>query len=302
MSDVQADCWSGFYPDVNGDRMYSADDFGLFFKLFFTNGVFCGSDLDGLQILAGENMTLTVNPGAAFAQGHLAVLKNRETLTLTDADGVYPRIDRVIMRHYCGNGVEDERKMCPVLLTGTPAASPVPPEIVRDGTYYDLSLATVYVEAGALEITGADITDTRYDEEVCGFVRNAHGEPLTAKDFLIQCRTLFDQMVGEQRIRFDSMMAAMNGELDSLRKWTASFKISSAAEFADWFNGLKNMLDENTEAHLFNLISVLSSKVDMLESVIFNAITANPYIIRFENLDGLAVNGVWNREKQRVEC
>lgn len=302
MSDVQADCWSGFYPDVNGDRAYSSDDFGRWFQKFFTNGVFLGGNLDGMQIIALENMMLLCRPGSAFAQGHLCDNEIGKVITLEDADGVYPRIDRIVIRHYCGNGVEDERKMCPVLLTGTPAASPVPPEIVRDGTYYDLSLATVYVEAGALEITDADITDTRYDEEVCGFVRNAHGELLTSKDFMIQCRTLFKQMIVEQQSQFDGLINRMNAEFTSLQEWGERFQMVSTAEFSSWFYNLKDMLNENIEACIFNQLSVLSSRVDILYAMIFNHISANPYLIRFENLDGLTVNGVWNATMQRLEC
>ena len=43
---------------------------------------------------------------------------------------------------------------------------------MRDGTYYDLGLATIYVAHGTTAITNAMITDTRFNTSVCGQVYN----------------------------------------------------------------------------------------------------------------------------------
>ncbi len=52
-------------------------------------------------------------------------------------------------------------------------------------------------------------------------------------------------------------------------------------------------------------ISTLQSKVQQLSELVVgnSGITANPYSISFDNLDGIIVNhGIYNETKQRVEC
>ncbi len=50
-------------------------------------------------------------------------------------------------------------------------------------------------------------------------------------------------------------------------------------------------------------IITLQSKVQQLSGLVDNGITANPYSISFDNLDGIVVNhGVYNAAKQRIEC
>lgn len=45
------------------------------------------------------------------------------------------------------------------------------------------------------------------------------------------------------------------------------------------------------------------NRIACLEDSIFNNITGNPFLIAFDNLSGISIiKGVWNREKQRVEC
>lgn len=41
---------------------------------------------------------------------------------------------------------------------------------------------------------------------------------------------------------------------------------------------------------------------DMLEAVLFNDITTNPFLILFDDLDGVTSTGIWNESLQRIEC
>jgi len=45
-----------------------------------------------------------------------------------------------------------------------------------------------------------------------------------------------------------------------------------------------------------------NARIDLLEAVLLNDIHANPFIVRFDNLEGVIVTGVWNAAMQRVEC
>ena len=68
---------------------------------------------------------------------------------------------------------------------------------------------------------------------------------------------------------------------------------------------LADISNHNTEeeAHTFlqNRVEELKSRVTRLEDMILYNITGNPYMIAFDTLDGLVVEGVYNQEKQRIE-
>ena len=82
----------------------------------------------------------------------------------------------------------------------------------------------------------------------------------------------------------------------------ADFETQAAADFNAWFNGLQNVLDDNAATNLLNITNALDARVDMLEGVLFNDITTNPFLILFDDLDGVTSTGIWNESLQRIEC
>lgn len=83
------------------------------------------------------------------------------------ADGVLPRIDRVVVSWQTTNYVAlPEVK----ILKGTPASNPVAPALTNNNLLRQISLAAIYVPAGATAITSALITDERLNPAVCGLV------------------------------------------------------------------------------------------------------------------------------------
>lgn len=50
------------------------------------------------------------------------------------------------------------------------------------------------------------------------------------------------------------------------------------------------------------LLQLIEDRVVWLMNIVFSDITANPYAITFESLDGLTVSGVWNTSLLRIEC
>ena len=50
------------------------------------------------------------------------------------------------------------------------------------------------------------------------------------------------------------------------------------------------------------LLQMIEDRIAMLMNRVFSNITANPFIIRFNSLDGLTVDGVWNESADRLEC
>jgi len=96
--------------------------------------------------------------GDAASQGSYAVVNDATvTVAIAASDPTLPRIDRVIVliRDAQFSGVNNDAIFS--VLTGTPASSPVPPNVPGDA----LGLAQVRVNAGVTSILNAVITDGR---------------------------------------------------------------------------------------------------------------------------------------------
>ena len=156
------------YPE-NGIT-YDADDASGFLSTRLS-GVYSADE--DFAVTANGDLTVTVSAGQAWVRparfrGRSIIMEQPETVTLTAADAVRSRIDRLVLRYDAA-----ARKTRLQVLEGTPdSASPTAPEITRTALVYDLCLAEIRRPAGSTEITAADITDTRADEAVCGVMRD----------------------------------------------------------------------------------------------------------------------------------
>ena len=50
------------------------------------------------------------------------------------------------------------------------------------------------------------------------------------------------------------------------------------------------------------LLQLMEDRIVYLMNRVFNDITANPFNITFESLDGISVQGIWNTASNRIEC
>ena len=156
------------YPE-NGIT-YDADDASGFLATRYS-GVYSAEE--DFAVTPNGDLTVTVSAGQAWVRpqrfrGRSIIMEQPETLTLTAADAVRTRIDRIVLRYDAA-----AKKTSLQVLEGTPdSSSPTAPEISRTALIYDLSLATIRRPAGSTAITAAHITDTRTDEAVCGVMRD----------------------------------------------------------------------------------------------------------------------------------
>ena len=156
---------SGFFNSINGDRKYGAERFAEYFASFIGNGVFPNPG-NGLQVMANNDMTVTVKAGRAWINGYILINDDDYTLTLDPADGVLSRIDRIVVRYDIA-----DREIRLEVKKGAFASSPVAPALQRDVDAYELGLADIAVNAGAVSINQADITDLRMNANYCGIVK-----------------------------------------------------------------------------------------------------------------------------------
>lgn len=147
------------------DREYDSNDLTGYLKRFFTDGVFMEPSTS-LQVLAASSgLSVTLQAGAALINGCSIETDAAISYALSTAHATLARIDRLVVRWNIS-----ERKMEFALKTGTPAASPQAPALTRTEYVRELSLARIYVAAGASSLSQTNVTDERLDSTVCGSV------------------------------------------------------------------------------------------------------------------------------------
>lgn len=143
--------FGGFFNSVNGDRKYKSEDFAKYFRTFMSTGV--NPAIDNLRVYKKNNNTVEVRPGTANINGYLYLLDNSMDLNIEIGT---TRVDRVILRLDLIN-----RTLNIVLRKG----SSIPPNLVRDTSIYELSLARIDVGANDIKVS-----DERDNNNVCGFM------------------------------------------------------------------------------------------------------------------------------------
>ncbi|WP_373845288.1 hypothetical protein [Clostridium sp.] len=223
---------SGFFNSVSGDRKYKAEFFAEYFASFIGNGVFPNPST-GLQVISNSNMTVTVKPGKGWINGYYYTNTDDFLLNISVADGILNRIDRIVLQF---NTVD--RTITLKVKKGTFASSPVASTLQRDADAYELALADIYVTAGAISITQANITDLRLNTSLCGIVHGTVDQVDTA--------TLFNQY----QTWFSEKKSQSDAEIDNME---AQFQ----QDWNSWFATIQNALDGNTAGNLLNMINAI---------------------------------------------
>ena len=182
---------SGYFDSVGDDRIYQADEFAMGRRVYLTDGIRNGGE--NLRVTApGTGMTVQLGYGVGMIRGyHYYLMDNDDgklTLTMDEADA-QKRYDRVVLR--LDTGV-DKREIYADVVKGTPGGGP--PTLVRDGNVWELSLALIEVGSSTTIITQAEITDERYDPELCGLINSLIA--LDASDFQSQAQEIIDGLSG----------------------------------------------------------------------------------------------------------
>lgn len=293
---------SSFFNSVSHDRTYKAEDWAEYFASFIGNGVFPVPST-GLQVVAGSGMNVTVRAGKAWINGYFYQNTGDLTVQLATADGQLNRIDRIVVQWNLTN-----RTITTKVKSSGFSASPSAPAVQRDADIFELVLADVFVAAGVTAITQSRITDQRLNTSLCGVVAAVVDQIDTAA-FNAQLQAWFAEYENLSEEQYNSLASYMNSlklqgnvQYDAFEQHMAAFETQAAEDFNAWFSGLQDVLDENAVTNLTNITNALDARVDLLEAVLFNDITENPFLILFADLDGITATGVWNAALQRIEC
>lgn len=186
------------------DVRYLVKQFTDYFKLFIGNGVFV-SPTNQLKVIPGNGLSVLVSEGWAFINGMWYHNDDVKVLTLTQNTSGNGRVDTIRVRYS-----EASKSITAVVVMDDS-------ELVRTESMYDLKIADVTVVPFAVEVTAANITDTRPDESVCGFVKGLL-EVVSTEDLFAQFQGIFDewfagvkdQLTGDLAIRLQQEFEELN--------------------------------------------------------------------------------------------
>lgn len=153
---------SGFFNSSGGDRIYDATDFAAYFGCLASNGIFYQTT-DNLKVSPAIGMNITVQPGMAWMNGYSYRNTTPLDLVIATADGVNPRIDRVVIRW---SNLER------TIALGVPVATPIAVNLTRNNELFELGIADITVPKGVVSITADYISDTRLNTNLCGLVNS----------------------------------------------------------------------------------------------------------------------------------
>ena len=256
-----------FYKSVNGDRVYDDASFEHWLKKFFTSGVF----LNDLQVSANNDMTVTVGTGYTNIDGKVKIFESETPLIIETAGASYPRIDSIVLERN-----DTERDILLKVIKGGYSSEPVAHVPVRQDGVYQLVIAQILVNAGAVKITQADITDTRSNTELCGIVAGA----VDQIDFS-QVQAQFDAYLVQYKEQIAKDYAEYNDDMDAYLNQMEN-------DFAEWFENIRNQLDEDAAGHLQNQIDDINARLEYVGGSIVE-VTVDDNEGAY-NVEGLEVN------------
>ena len=256
-----------FFPfrSVSGDRKYSAEDWAAYFALFLSNGVFYSS-ADKLKVTASDGMKLKVGKGAGFIAGRMYILEEDTTVTLDTADGVLNRIDRIVLRCDYVN-----RLITIAVKKGSYSASPTASVLTRDADVYELALADIYVAAGVITITTANITDQRLNTSLCGIVTGLVEQADTQEifnefyaylqEFKQTTQVDIEAWTLEQK---QAYITWYTQQQEAFENWYNTYTTAWQQDFALWFDEVQGMLEGDVATNLANRVIELEEKTTEL--------------------------------------
>lgn len=184
------------WNDVNGDRLYDADDFMRFFAAFLKTGVVM-SFKDGLRVRSAQNgMNIQVGGGSAVIGGGSYLNDENIAIQVNVASSVQNRTDSVVLRM--------DKNARDTYLYYKPSDTTV----VRNDILFELQLATISVKMNATQITDADITDMRSDPTVCGWATPF--DNINVDGIVDQYKSIFEQADSD----FKSWFQNLKNQLD----------------------------------------------------------------------------------------
>ena len=177
------------------DRAVSSETLRSLYAAMMTNGIIL-RDSTNLQVVEDEGLKLKVKSGFCLMNGCMKKFDKDTSIELAAAEAT--RVDTIVARLNLNQEVRD------ITIEVIQGTGTEPPALVREGDIYDLGLANVTVNVGAVTIAQADINDTRLDTERCGIISSI-------SEF--DTKTLYDQMNDSFYTWFESIKGQLSDDV-----------------------------------------------------------------------------------------
>lgn len=230
-----------FYRSENHDRVYGADSMEYLLKKFFTTGVFAGE----FMVTANGGMSVKLGAGYVNIGGKVKVYVDDQELFLETAHATYDRIDSIVLERN-----DSDRDFFVKVVKGGYSSNPVPLVPVRENGVDQRVVAQIYVAHGAVNISQADITDTRADTFLCGMVTGTVKE-MDFSQFTAQFEAFFAWYRENISEKFEEFLGNAKGYSNQFVTWIAekkaeiiAWKEEEQAETDAWQAEKKDELDE----------------------------------------------------------
>ena len=222
----------GFFNSINDDRLYNADQMSHYFKGLVTDGVYEHVD-SAMQVLATTGMVVRIGTGRGIIDCKWINVDAPYDLTINTSHVTLNRYTAICVHLDATN-----RLIELITYDGENATNPVKP--VPESTLTDkyLVLAYVYVGAGVASISQSNITDTRADTNICGWVTGLIQQVNTATLFL-QWQTAYEEFYAQ-------MTSDFQGLFDDTEDDCQDFYDQMTVGFNAWFSTLTDQLNVNT--------------------------------------------------------
>ena len=213
---------SGFFNSVNGDRVYNAEQMGSIFEGLITDGVY-ESVGNKMAVQPNSGMTIQIATGRGWFGKHWVNNDSEYTLTLAQSDVILNRYVAVCIKVDDTDAVRDA---VPYLKYSDFATTPVKPTMIRTETVKEYCLAYIYIKAGATAITASDITDTRADESLCGWVTGLIEQ--------LNSATLFEQFTSIFYDWFNNLQDLINENTETMLVSALPVSLTVTLTTAGW--------------------------------------------------------------------
>lgn len=148
------------------DRPLRGEDVREMYKMIVSDGIYPNPSTS-FQVMEGENDNeVIVKAGFGWVQGCPVWDLSDDVVELDPADENNPRIDLVVLQW---NNLLANRWVQKVVITGTASATPSAPALTRTADIYEICLAEIERPAGSSLVIQSEITDTRGDDDLCGW-------------------------------------------------------------------------------------------------------------------------------------
>ena len=148
-----------FFNSIDGDRKYNANDFTRYFSSILSNGVFLNGS-NNFKVSAENGMNIIINKGYGNINGNL-FFEDSQTRIELPTSHLQKYYIILIRLDYLEREVVITYKETQDINN-----------LQRDEGIYELCLALISVPPSEINILDENITDTRPNAEVCGFVNS----------------------------------------------------------------------------------------------------------------------------------